>query len=339
MFKFIKIMIIIFIILFIIAFVLVCWFSFGKAPEQKNIVWGVDFSQMQAESLKLDWKKNYLALIDDLGARNIKIHTQWDFVEGKKGEYYFDDIDWQIKEAEKRNVKIIYVVGLKTGRWPECHQPKWVDALTESEQQDEILRYVETIVVRYKNSKAILAWQAENEPLFKFGVCPNWYYQDKDFLKKEVALIKKLDPARQVYISDSGEQSTWFGAAQIGDKVGTTMYRKVWAHFFDGIGLYFDSYLTPMFYWRKAQIIKWIFGKEVICVELQAEPWAEKLFYDVSLTEQEKSMDLVQFKDNIEFAKKTGLKEFYFWGAEWWYWLKEVQGKPEIWNEAKKLFK
>jgi hypothetical protein len=23
---------------------------------------------------------------------------------------------------------------------------------------------------------------------------------------------------------------------------------------------------------------------------------------------------------------------------EWWYWLKEKQGKPEIWQEAKKLF-
>lgn len=24
--------------------------------------------------------------------------------------------------------------------------------------------------------------------------------------------------------------------------------------------------------------------------------------------------------------------------TEWWFWLKEKQGKPEIWNEAKKLF-
>ena len=32
------------------------------------------------------------------------------------------------------------------------------------------------------------------------------------------------------------------------------------------------------------------------------------------------------------------LKEFYLWGAEWWYWMKEKQNKPEIWDEAKKLF-
>jgi len=60
--------------------------------------------------------------------------------------------------------------------------------------------------------------------------------------------------------------------------------------------------------------------------------------YDSPLEEQKKTMDLEQFKKNIEFAKKTGLKEFYLWGSEWWYWMKEIQKQPEIWDEAKKLF-
>ncbi len=329
----------IFLVIFIIAISLLAWFFVGKAPAQENILWGVDFSQMQTEALKLNWKETYTAILDDLGVRNIKLHIQWDFVEGEKDKYYFDDIDWQIKEAEKRNAKIIFVVGMKTGRWPECHEPKWAKDLSIEEQKQEVLKYVEKTVLRYKDSKTILAWQAENEPLFKFGICPDWYYDGGELLKQEVALIKKIDPIRQVYVSDSGEQSMWINSAKIGDKVGTTMYRKVWAHIFDGFGFYFDSYLQPIFYYRKAQIIKWLFGKEVICVELQAEPWADRLFYDVSLKEQEKSMDLAQFKSNINFAKKTGLKEFYLWGAEWWYWMKETQDRPEIWNEAKILFK
>jgi hypothetical protein len=333
-----KMIVYFFIIVFILAVFLLIWFFIGKAPEQK-ILWGVDFSQMHAEALKLNWKKTYLAILDDLGVKNIKLHTQWDFVEGTKNNYYFSDIDWQIQEAEKRNVKIIFVTGAKTGRWPECHIPKWAENLTKDQQQEEILKYVEKVILRYKDSKTILAWQAENEPFFDFGICPSWYYKDKDFFKKEVALIKKLDTERLVYISDSGEQSLWWQAAKLGDKVGTTMYRKVWAHVIDGVGFYFDSYLRPIFYYRKAQLVKWFFNKEVICVELQAEPWAEKLFYDVPLKEQEKSMSLAQFKANIEFAKRTGLKEFYLWGAEWWYWLKETQNRPEIWREAQNLFK
>ena len=49
-------------------------------------------------------------------------------------------------------------------------------------------------------------------------------------------------------------------------------------------------------------------------------------------------MNLKQFKKNIEFAKNTGLKEHYLWGAEWWHWLKTKQNNDNIWNEAKSLF-
>lgn len=313
---------------------LVIYFFVGKAPKQK-ILWGVNFSPMGAQNLKLDWRKTYLALMDDLGVKNIKLMSQWDWIEGKKGEYYFDDVDWQVQEAEKRNVNLIFVVGIKTGRWPECHDPEWAKKLGVPDEQQELLKYMQKIVERYKNSKAIVAWQVENEPLFNFGVCP-WY--DKNFLKKEVDFVKKIDPSRQIIVSDSGEQSFWFDVARIGDKVGTTMYRKVWGHLSDIFGFYIDSPLPPVYYWRKALLIKYLFSKEVICVELQAEPWAQKPFYDVPIEEQEKTMNLEQFKKNIEYAKQTGLKEFYLWGAEWWYWLKDAKNKPEIWNEAKTLF-
>ena len=33
-----------------------------------------------------------------------------------------------------------------------------------------------------------------------------------------------------------------------------------------------------------------------------------------------------------------GFDEFYFWGAEWWYWLKEKKSYPAVWDEGKKLF-
>jgi endo-1,4-beta-mannosidase len=142
--------------------------------------------------LGLDWKQLYLAVTEELGAKNIKLHTQW----GAS----FDDIDWQIKQAEKNNAKIIYVLGLKTGRWPECHMPEWAKTLEEKSQKTEILKHITETVMRYKDSKAIEYWQVENEPLFKFGQCPNWYYKNDGFLKTEVALVKSLDPSREVII-------------------------------------------------------------------------------------------------------------------------------------------
>ena len=330
-----KMLKIIILVLFILCLLFICYFFIGKAPKQKSITWGINFSQMQVEALKLDWRLTYLAMFDDLGVKNIKLHTQWDWVEGIKGNYFFDDIDWQVNQAQLKKAKIIYVVGMKTGRWPECHIPDWAEGLSKEEQQNEVLKYIKEVILRYKDNDTIALWQVENEPFFKFGECP-WY--DKDFFKKEIELVKSLDPTRQIIISDSGEQSLWFGVAKTGDIVGTTMYRKVWFHISDTMGFYTDLFFPPVHYWRKAQIIKKIFGKDVICTELQAEPWASRVFYDVSLEEQEKTMNLEQFKKNIEYAKKTGLDTFYLWGAEWWYWMKETQNRPEIWNEAKKLF-
>jgi len=333
--KFLKIIIWCLAIILAILSIVFCYFFVGDAPISKNITWGVDFSQMQAQSLGLNWKEVYLAIINDLGVKNIKLHTQWDWVEGEQANYYFDDVDWQLNQATEKGVKVIYVVGMKSGRWPECHIPVWADALQKQQQQDEILKYIEKVVLRYKNNDAIINWQVENEPLFNFGKCP-WY--DKDFLKKEVRLVKLLDPSRPVIISDSGEQSNWFEAAKISDIVGITIYRKVWAHITDGFGFNFNSFLSPVTYWRKALLIKKIFEKDVICIELQTEPWASKPFYDIPLEEQFETMNLEIFKQNIEYAKNTGLDTFYLWGVEWWYWMKEKQNQPQIWDEAQKLF-
>jgi hypothetical protein len=316
----------------VLIFVFVVYFFLGSAPQQKNITWGINFSQMQAENLKLDWKETYSAAIRDLGVKNIKLLVQWDWVEGERGGYYFDDVDWQVQEAQKNNVKMVMVLGQKTGRWPECHIPQWAQNLPDQERGKELLAYLEKMVLRYKDSKAVAYWQVENEPLFAFGECPK---TDIDLLKQEVALVKSLDPEkRPVIISDSGEWSSWLEAAKIGDMVGYTMYRRVWSDAFNG---YITDPFPPLYYWLKAQLVKLLSGKKVECVELQAEPWVHVSFYDSSLEEQKNTMDLNRFKSNIAFAKMTGEDTFYFWGTEWWYWMKEKQGQPEMWNEAKSV--
>jgi len=322
-------------VFFIILFLLLAGYYFlGKPPVAKDIKWGVNFSQKHTQDFGLDWRKAYTAILDDLGARQLKVAAHWDLFEPEKDEYNFEDLDWQIAEAGKRNAEILLVIGMKTPRWPECHIPGWAKTMGEKEQQTEIMKMLEQVILRYKDSRVIWAWQIENEPFFPFGECP---WVDKEFLKEEIKLVKNLDSLkRPVVISDSGEGSLWITAAKLGDIAGTTMYRKVWVH---QIGIYINyNYFFPQnFYWWKAEIVKKLFNKEVICVELQTEPWGKKLLYESPLEEQEKTMNLEQFKKNIDFAKGTGLREFYLWGAEWMYWMKEKQNQPEIWNEAKKL--
>jgi hypothetical protein len=327
--KFVKTILIIFGVFLLAVF---CFFFVGKPKPAEKITWGVVFSQKHSELLGLDWKENYLAILDDLGARDLKLIAYWDSIEKEPGVYDFSDLDWQIQEAQKRGAKILFVLGRRVPRWPECHIPKWAYQ-SEELQKQKLLEYIKEIVNRYKNSDAIWAWQVENEPFFPFGKCP---LPEENLLKKEIELVRSLDNKnRPIVITESGEFPLWFKAAKFGDIVGHTLYKKVWVH---QLKMYLTYPFPPIFYSRKVWLINKLFHKKVICVELQTEPWGPVLLYDLPLEEQEKTMNLKQFKKIIEFAKKTNEDTFYLWGAEWWYWMKEKHHQPQIWEEARKLF-
>ena len=317
----------------ILALLFVSWLFVGKAPQPENIIWGTAFSQKQSEDLGLSWRDNYLAMLDDLGVSNLKLIAYWDLIEPNDDEYSFEDLDFQVEEAEKRNVEVVLTVGRKVPRWPECHIPRWATGVSEEKQEEEVLEMIRKVVSRYDDRDSIWAWQVENEPFFNFGECPEI---TKEFLEEEIRLVKSIDSKnRPVIISDSGSNRFWFKTAGLGDIVSISLYRKVW---FSELGSYVKYPFPPVFYWRKSQIVDKLFGKKVICGELQAEPWGSTLIQYLPIEEHKETMDLEKFQENIDFAKKTGFDQFYLWGSEWWYWLKVKHDQPEIWEEAKKLF-
>lgn len=331
--KITKIIKVVFLALFFIMLAFFSYFFIGRTKEAEKIIWGANFSQKEAESLGLNWRDAYLAILDDLKAKKIRISSYWDLIEKEDGKYDFGDLDWQLKESEKRGAGIILAVGMKTPRWPECHIPEWARNQTLDIRNQKLLDYIKAVVERYKNSPAISMWQVENEAFFPFGNCPK---PDKELLKKEIDLVKTLDSgSRKVIISDSGEWSLWLKAAKLGDEVGISIYRKVW---FGEFGRYFKYPFPVVYYQKKVQLINKFFNKNVLCVELQAEPWGPGAVQDLEQSELEKTMNLEKFRANVEFARKTGLNEFYFWGPEWWYYMKTLKNDPSIWEEAKKLF-
>ncbi len=319
---------------------LICFASFivylfsSEVPSTEKPEFGVVFSYKHAQDLGLNWRLAYKSILEDLKVKKVKLITHWDLLEPKERKFNFRNLDWQLDEAQKNNADVILVIGMKTGRWPECHVPDWAKNLSEEEQKEKVVKLLQTLITRYKESGAIVAWGVENEPLFSFGECP---WQDKETLKKEIEMVRKVDDyhKRPILITDSGEGSLWFEAAKLGDIVGVTMYREVWQ---SRAKRYYQYPFPPFFYWKKKEIVEDLFDKEVICSELQAEPWCPNLLYNCSLEEQMKTMNIDKFKENIQFAEKTGLDKFYLWGSEWWYWMKEKQNQPQIWNEAKKLF-
>lgn len=305
----------------------------GSVVPADKITWGTTFAQSQAKDLGLNWQETYLALLDDLGVRNFRLPVYWDELEKEKGIFDFSPWDFQLAELEKREGKAILAIGFKLPRWPECRFPKWYSGLSDIEKEGAIFNMIRAIVEHHKDNSTVWAWQIENEPLLKFGICPE---KNSKLLDKEIKFVRKLDPSRPIIITDTGEFSVWYEAGKRADILGSTLYRVIHD---PALGFVEYKFLNPTFYARKVLLLHlWSPTTRVIVSELQAEPWVQSLpISSRPLEEQHKTMSPERFSDNIDFARRTGIDEFYLWGSEWWYWLK-MQGEEDIWEKARELF-
>lgn len=314
--------------------ILVLIFSQGHVYDKKELEYGVTFSQKQAASLNLDWRKTYLAILDELGVRKLRLIAYWNEVEGVNDKYDWAEVDWQLREAAERNAEVILAIGNRLPRWPECHWPAWAYNMSKEEREAEIIEYLKEAVKRYQDNKEIIAWQVENEPFLSsyFGQCPSL---DSKFLDREIAVVKSLD-ARPVIITDSGELSLWYPAASRADIFATTLYRDTYS---EKLKRYIHYPIKPGFFKFKKNVVR-LFARprDWLVIELEAEPWGPRPYQLLSQAEKDRTMNLGKFREILEFSRLAGFKTFYLWGVEWWYWEKEANNNPAMWEEAKKLF-
>lgn len=318
---------------FIFLIVILLFLSRGKVYEKKDLSYGATFSPQQATDLGLDWRKVYLAMLNDLGVKKIRLAAYWNKIEATENSYDWADLDWQIDTAGNAQAKIILAVGGRLPRWPECHYPGWTKSIDEKAKEEKILNYIQATVERYKNNSQIIAWQVENEPfLSNFGECPDL---NVSLLDKEISLVRSLD-SRPIVVTDSGELSIWVPAAKRADIFGTTMYLNTYSQHLKS---YIRYPITPSFFKLKKNLTS-LFAKpkDWLVIELQAEPWCPVPFQNASQADRDRTMSEQKFKNIIEFARLTGFREFYLWGVEWWYWEKETQNNPVLWNYAKTLY-
>lgn len=303
-------------------------------PWSDEAVFGVTFSQPHTVGIGLDWQETYQAILKDLGVRRLRLSAYWNAVEPEDDEYDFKDLDWQMDEAAKYEAKVVLSIGRKLPRWPECHAPGWSASLTEAAQQEKVLEMLEEVVARYKDHPALYMWQLENEPVLDFGECPP---QDLEFLRREEKLVRQLDIDHPILITDSGELNSWLVAAGFGDVLGTTMYRTVWSSRTNKPFSY--DYIFPSWLYRlKSRYIKVLRGKDTLISELQGEPWGAKSWLEMTKDERAKSITPERLAELGDFAIRTGLPEVYWWGVEYWYWEKEINGDDRYWEAARAYY-
>jgi hypothetical protein len=312
---------------------------FAHRPKiQSNINYGVTFSNKYSQELGLDWKDTYTKILDDLKVKNIRLVAYWDEIEATPDQFDYSNIRWEVEEAQKRDVKVILTMGRKVPRYPECFEPKWWKMMPEESVRDaELFEYIKRTTLELKTYDNIKIWQVENEPYWPFGDCK--YDIKTSTLKKEIALVKSIDP-RPILVQDSGEGGFWASTYKLGNKLGISMYRKIWYNFwgvFFGKFIYFQYPLANWTYKIKADLVG-VPYRNIIVTELQAEPWGPGRNNLLTTEEKNKTMSRNDFIETISYAQKAGFKDLYLWGVEWWLWEKQNNNNAYYWNTAKALF-
>lgn len=321
-------------ILAVILFLCAAVWTLSLKATPERITYGVSFNTPYARELGLDPREAYLAILDELGVRHLRLAAHWDMVEPSKDTYDWSEPDFQLREAQERGADVVFAVGRRLPRWPECHVPSWAKEMEWEAQKAEIRTYITDAVTRYKNNPAITYWQVENEPFLNVFANEHCGDLDVEFLKEEIELVRSLDSTRPILVTDSGNLGTWNGAYSAGDAFGTSVYVYFWN---SELGQ-FKTVLPPWFYRVKERIMKIIHGdKPTFLIELSAEPWLLEPIVNVPVDVQYSRMDIAKFNEILAYAEDTRYEKQYLWGAEWWYWL-NANGHPEMWQKGKEVF-
>ncbi|MBT6401396.1 hypothetical protein HN803_00645 [candidate division WWE3 bacterium] len=332
--RIVRVVLVVFLLVLAAPFVL---FFYLRPEPQENINYGITFSNKYAEDIGLNWKDTYIQIVDDLGIDNLRLVAYWEDIEVVRDEYDFSDIEWQLAEAEKRDIPVILTIGKKVPRYPECFPPAWWREIEDEEVRNaELLEYIGVAVKELQGYTTIDKWQVENEPFFPFGHCP--FDIEYNMVKREVDVVRALDD-RPIIIQDSGEGGYWYPTFALGDYLAISMYRQIWYDFWGALGgnsIYFKYPLAHWTYKIKADITQ-VPYQRIVVTELQGEPWGPAITTELSQSEKDKTMSREIFIGTLSYAQQAGFKDIYIWGAEWWLWEKDVNDNPFFWDTIKAL--
>ena len=118
------------------------------------------------------------------------------------------------------------------------------------------------------------------------------------------------------------------------------MYRKIWYDFWGTLTKSAFYFQYPLSHWSYA-VRAHMTGvpiERIIVTELQAEPWGPRINSRLTSEEKNQTMSVTDFLSTITYAQKSGFRDLYFWGVEWWLWEKEQNGMPTYWDMAKAIF-
>jgi hypothetical protein len=310
------------------------WYIHSESSTPLQL--GVSFIPDYAESLGLNPEDTMQALLN-IGVKQFRLVSYWNDLEPTPGHYDFSQLDWEFQKAQASHAKVILTLGLRQPRWPECHEPTWADSEPVSEWQPQLEALMKAVVERYKNSPSLESYQLENEYFLQgFGDCTNF---SRSRLISEYNLIQKTDSNHPIIVGRSNNALGIPVNQPTPSEFSISIYRRVWDSAYTHR---YIEYPFPAWYFAFLAGVQKIYdGKDMMVGELQAEAWPPhgQAITATSLTEQNKSFSAQRFKAVVNYGKATGMRSIDLWGAEYWYYRKEVLHDPSLWNVAKQEFK
>lgn len=326
------------------------WRHLPIEPRHSTLL-GISFRPPHIAALGLDARATLRALLD-YPFQLIRLGAYWNRIESEPGVFSFDELDWQIDNAEQAGKQIILCVGpLKTFSYPEFFVPDHhlrhpfpEHARIKPSAYPLLLQaataFITRLIERYKQRKSIVAWQLEHEAVDPLGVEHSWRL-DADFVKKEVEALRNADPSRPIMMNgflptsllvhlsqwwqtrDQGDSLTV--AQRLADIVGINYYPR---HALSSLGsrtLYLDGSTSPWRQRKRQQLFASTraYRQKVMIAEGQAEPWEGVTIPPNPPRQGMYSCLPEQVITNYNICMRWSQPEvplyaYLFWGAEYW---------------------
>jgi Beta-galactosidase len=327
------------------------WRQVPVEPRGSTLL-GISFRPPQVEALGLDARSTLRALLD-YPLQVVRLGAYWNRIEPKPGRFVPDDLDWQVDTAERAGKQIILCVGpLKTFGYPEFFVPphhlpsplregELVHPAAHRSLLEAACAFVTRIVERYRDRKAVVAWQVEHEAVDPLGMEHSWRLAAA-FVREEVEAARRADPSRPILMNgflptslpvrlqqwwrtrDQGDSLSV--ARELADIVGIDYYPR---HALVSAGartVYLDGSRSPWRGRRRRQLFAWArtWDRRLMISEGQAEPWeavttppsprAHAMYS--CLPEQV----IENYNQCMRWARQEAfpLDAYLFWGAEYW---------------------
>jgi hypothetical protein len=335
------------------------WQHVPVTPRRTTLL-GISFRPPQVEALGLDARMTLRTLLT-YPFQLVRLGAYWQRMEPEPGRFRPDELDWQVDAAERAGKQIILCVGAtKTFGYPEffvpahhLQHPLQEGALVDPAAHASLLAaataFVTRIVERYRDRKAIVAWQVEHEAVDPLGMEHSWRLADA-FVQDEVAAVRKADPTRPIMMNGflpmsvpvrlqqwwrTRDQGDSLSVAQrLADIVGVDYYPR---HALVSLGgertLYLDGSRSPWQQRKRKQLFAWAHthGRRLMISEGQAEPWEAVTTppnpHGQGMYSCLPEQVIVNYNHCMSWAEPgaVSLYAYLFWGAEYWV-LREQSG-------------